>query len=81
MSKHSQANGITNGAVQKRPKWVKTSHRSTNTHDVRAILCIGKKVSTHVSKNGRGLHTFQPYPVKNPSFSISCCKFSFKMFL
>ena len=35
---------LTNGTVQKRPKWVKTSHRLANTHDVRAILCIGKKV-------------------------------------
>ena len=48
MSKHSQANAVINGNVQKRPKWVKTSHRSTNTHDVRAIICIGKKVITYL---------------------------------
>ena len=44
-SKVNQANPLTNAPVQKRPKWVKTSHRSANTHDVRAILCIGKKVN------------------------------------
>ena len=41
-----QSNGLMNKTVQKRPKWVKTSHRSANTHDVRAILCVGRKVST-----------------------------------
>ena len=39
------ANGEINRTLQKRPKWVKTSHRSANTHDVRAIVCVGKKVS------------------------------------
>ena len=38
-------NGEITRNMQKRPKWVKTSHRMANTHDVRAILCVGKKVS------------------------------------
>ena len=42
--KRNQWNGVSNGAAQKRPKWVKTSHRSANTHDVRSIICVGKKV-------------------------------------
>lgn len=48
-----QANGVMNRTVQKRPKWVKTSHRSSNTHDVRAIICVGKKVSISPNKLGR----------------------------
>ena len=40
-----QRNGEITRNMQKRPKWVKTSHRMANTHDVRAILCVGKKVS------------------------------------
>ena len=43
-SKRDQWNGVSNGSVQKRPKWVKTSHRSANSHDVRSIICVGKKV-------------------------------------
>ena len=42
--KRNLLNGSSNGAAQKRPKWVKTSHRSANTHDVRSIICVGKKV-------------------------------------
>ena len=47
INKIEHRDGIANGIVHKRPKWVKTSHRSANTHDVRAILCVGKKVIFH----------------------------------
>ena len=47
INRFEQANRKANGIVHKRPKWVKTSHRSANTHDVRAILCVGKKVMFH----------------------------------
>jgi len=38
---------VKNSSDQRR-KWVKSIHRTTNTHDVRALACIGnKKVIRH----------------------------------
>lgn len=36
---------IKNNASDQRRKWVKSIHRTSNTHDVRALACIGKRVS------------------------------------
>ena len=55
-------NNISNGTAQKRPKWVKTSHRSANTHDVRSIICVGKKVIIFIYKYVNSLRLIKIVP-------------------
>jgi hypothetical protein len=34
---------VIKNSTEQRRKWVKSIQRSTNTHDVRALACIGNK--------------------------------------
>ena len=37
---------VKNNSVDSRRKWVKSIHRTVNTHDVRALACFDKKASS-----------------------------------